>query len=33
LLGTDPAAEATGFSDVRATIRGGRLIYRGTGSR
>ena len=33
LLGTDPAVDVTGFSDVRATIRGGRVIYRATESK
>jgi len=27
LLGTDPAMDVTGFSDVRATVRSGRVIY------
>jgi len=27
LLGTDPAVDVIGFSDVRATVRGGRVIY------
>ncbi len=27
LLGTDPAGDVTGFGDVRATVRGGRVIY------
>jgi imidazolonepropionase-like amidohydrolase len=30
LLGTDPASDVTGFSDVRATVRGGRVIYSAT---
>ena len=33
LLGTDPAVDVTGFSDVQATIRGGRVIYRTTDSK
>jgi len=33
LLGTDPAVDFTGFSDVQATIRGGRVIYRTTDSK
>jgi len=33
LLGTDPAVDVTGFSDVQATIRGGRMIYRTTDSK
>lgn len=33
LLGTDPALDVVGFSDVRATVRGGRVIYRATGSK
>ena len=33
LLGTDPAVDVTGFSDVQATIRGGRVIYRATDSK
>ena len=28
ILGTDPAIDVTGFSDVSMTIRGGRVIYR-----
>ncbi|QCO68818.1 amidohydrolase family protein [Luteimonas yindakuii] len=28
LLSTDPAADPTGFADVEATIRGGRIVYR-----
>ena len=32
LLGTDPATDVVGFSDVRATIRGGRVIYGASGS-
>lgn len=27
LLGTDPAVDVVGFSDVRATVRGGRVIH------
>ena len=33
LLGTDPAVDVMGFGDVQATIRGGRIIYRATGSK
>ena len=33
LLGTDPAVDVTGFSDVRATVRSGRVIYSAAGSR
>jgi len=33
LLGTDPAVDVTGFSDVRATVRGGRVIYGATASK
>ena len=33
LLGTDPAVDVTGFSDVQATVRGGRVIYGATGSK
>ncbi len=33
LLGTDPAVNVVGFSDVQATVRGGRVIYRATGSK
>ncbi len=33
LLGTDPAVAVKGFGDVQATIRGGRVIYRATGSK
>jgi imidazolonepropionase-like amidohydrolase len=33
LLGTDPAVDAKGFSDVQATVRGGRVIYRAVGSK
>ena len=33
LLGTDPAVDVMGFGDVQATIRGGRVIYRATGSK
>lgn len=28
LLGTDPATDITGYADVEATIRGGRILYR-----
>lgn len=31
LLGTDPAMDVTGFSDVLATVRNGRVIYRAAG--
>ena len=31
LLGTDPAVDVKGFSDVQATVRGGRVIYRAVG--
>jgi hypothetical protein len=31
LLGTDPAVNVVGFSDVQATVRGGRVIYGATG--
>jgi len=33
MLGTDPAVSVVGFSDVKATVRGGRLIYGATGSK
>lgn len=33
LLGTDPAVDVTGFSDVLATVRHGRVIYRAAGRR
>jgi imidazolonepropionase-like amidohydrolase len=33
LLDTDPAVDVIGFSDVRATVRGGRVIYGATGSK
>jgi imidazolonepropionase-like amidohydrolase len=33
LLGTDPSVDVMGFADVQATIRGGRVIYRATGSK
>jgi imidazolonepropionase-like amidohydrolase len=33
LLGTDPAVDVKGFSDVQATVRGGRVIYRAVGSK
>lgn len=33
LLGTDPAVDVTGFSDVRATVRGARVIYSATSSK
>jgi imidazolonepropionase-like amidohydrolase len=33
MLGTDPAVDVLGFSDVRATVRGGRVIYGATGSK
>ena len=33
LLGTDPAVDVVGFSDVQATILGGRVIYRAAGSK
>ena len=33
VLGTDPAVDLIDFSDVQATIRGGRVIYRATGGR
>ena len=33
LLGTDPAVDVLGFSDVQATVRSGRVIYRATGGK
>jgi imidazolonepropionase-like amidohydrolase len=33
LLGTDPAVDVKGFSDVQATVRGGRVIYRVAGGK
>ena len=27
LLGSDPAIDAAAFADVRATVRGGRVVY------
>jgi imidazolonepropionase-like amidohydrolase len=33
VLGTDPAVDVTGFSDVRATVRGGRVIYAAANSK
>ncbi len=33
VLGTDPATDVVGFSDVRATIKGGRVIYGGSENR
>jgi imidazolonepropionase-like amidohydrolase len=33
LLGTDPAVDVTGFSDVRVTVRGGLVIYGATASK
>lgn len=33
LLSTDPAVDVMGFSDVQATVRGGRVIYRATGGK
>lgn len=33
LLATDPASNVIGFSDVRATVRAGRVIYSATGNR
>ena len=33
LLGTDPAVDVMGYSNVQATIRSGRVIYRATGNK
>jgi hypothetical protein len=33
LLGTDPAVDVMGYSNVQATIRSGRVIYGATGSK
>jgi imidazolonepropionase-like amidohydrolase len=33
VLGTDPAVDVSGFSDVRATVRGGRVMHRAAGGK